>query len=300
MKRVGFACLLALACGCLPSDSRPTPGSIAMTVVSSDAALHGFTTSDGWTIQFGRVLTAIGSMSLENYPDHSTSCNDYADPGYDRLFDFTKLTAPAKVGLAFGLGTCSVQYRFRSPDTDDLVETGATSADLTMLRTESMDTAYMQMGRIAFYVSGRATKASVTKTFTWTFLRGGSIDHCQSATSTTSDSLVELKANDMLTIQAVVRPEELFRQLADDSAPFVFDSYAAADANGDGDVSLDELTTVPPPTGAMIPGQGGAGGMAPTIPPKTLGDYVYDTLLSRVSRVDGGGPCETNGRGGGG
>jgi hypothetical protein len=76
---------------------------------------------------------------------------------------------------------------------------------------------------------------------------------------------------------------------------------ADADADGDGVVTMDELSKAPPPvvgSGELGPGgsspdagDGGptdAGAEAPT----TLEALVYNDLLKRVLRVAGGGACE--------
>jgi hypothetical protein len=300
---------IAMCLSCLPRDSRPVPGNLTMTVEASDATANGFVTSDGWTIHFVRVVTAVGTIRLDNYPDHSTSCNDYYETNYDRVFDFRRLTAPAKIGIVYGLGKCSVGYRFRAPMETDLVETGATAADVTAMRTEQMDTSYKITGRTSLIVLGSAERNGTIKTFDWEFRHNVNIDKCASATGSGFDSVLDLKGNQALSLAAEIRAEELFRAAPRDDAPFVFDPIASADANGLGFVSLDNLTGVPAPPGSTSTtggmggggaggsGTGGEGGSGVRLPASpTLGDVIYQLLLPRVSRIKGSGPCSTSAR----
>ena len=72
-----------LCFSCLPADTRTPPGKLTMTVSPSDATLHGFTTVDGWAVQFERVLVGIGHTGLG--PD----CTNYSEARYYRLLDLS-------------------------------------------------------------------------------------------------------------------------------------------------------------------------------------------------------------------
>ena len=91
--------------GCLPGDTRPEPGHVFVTAAPSASSVNGFTTDDGWAIRFERLLVGLGNISLE-----SEGCNEYSGSGYDRLFDFTVPTVPKKLGEAYGLGACDIEF----------------------------------------------------------------------------------------------------------------------------------------------------------------------------------------------
>ena len=83
-----------------------------------------------------------------------------------------------------------------------------------------------------------------------------------------------------------------------DTAPLHFDAYAAADADSDGIITLDELTEVAAPTDDPWPDDAGGGGPgAASERPDTLGELVYSFLLPRITRLRGGGACTGAARG---
>lgn len=283
---------------CLSGDTRPVPGSVLLMVEASPATRAGLTTSDGWNLRFDRVLTSVGDARLQSFPDRrSTSCNDYSQARYERLFDFTRLNAPSKVGLVYGLGGCALEYRVRAPSSDALVEDGATSGDLAFMRTSGTD-AFETDQRVSLHLEGRAERAGVLVRFTWDFRRGLQVANCPGLDATGTLDAFTLRAHDTHTLDAVVSPEELFRAAPDDDAAFVFDLVASGDANHDGIVTLEELASVPAPPSTLGQGGGGGSGGGPGSfpPPVTLADLVYDWLLPRVSRIKGGGPCEARPR----
>jgi hypothetical protein len=65
----------------------------------------------------------------------------------------------------------------------------------------------------------------------------------------------------------------------------VFDPFAAADADADGSITLEELDAVPAAGGIVSPVEG-------ETPPETLADVVYVLALPRITRVQGGSACE--------
>ena len=245
----GFAMVVSEG-ACLPGDSRPTPGSVTVTVESSDATRVGLTTGDGWSVHFERVVAAIGDLRLDDYPDRgSDGCNDYSDSRYDRLFDFTRLPSPARVGVVYGLGRCSLGFRLRPPSADTLLQTGVTEADVTFMRVEASD-ANAENERIGLRVVGRAERDGAAVAFDWSFRPGYEVSRCPTADGTGFVNAFDLAAHDARTLRAVVRVEELFREAPSDDAAFAFDPIASADADADGVVTIGELAGVPLPPGS--------------------------------------------------
>ncbi len=286
--------LFALVASCLPGDTRPVPGNVTFSVDASDATKNGFSTSDGWTIHFDRLLTAVGDVGLNDFPDNrSTSCNEYSTARYDRFFDFTQVRAPAKLGLIYGLGSCEAEYRVRSPSSDSILEAGTTPADLAFMRTQGTD-AFETDARVTLRVQGQAEKDGRIERFDWSFRRSIQVSQCKTVAGDGFVDAFDLRAKSAITLRAVMSGEELFRQLPADDAPLVFDLVASADADGDGSITFDELAKVDAPPSDLGTGGSGSGdsGPNPLGPPKTMADLVYDWLLPRVSRIAGGGPCD--------
>jgi hypothetical protein len=249
----------------------------------------GFSTDDGWQIQFDRLVTALGDVRLEE-----DSCTPYGETRYEWLFDFTVAT-DEKVGIVYGLGTCDLEFRIKGPSNDTVLGAGVDDSDLVYMRTELTD-AYTEDQEISLWVIGSAHKGDVEKRFEWIFRQDWELRECEDANGKPTYSVVELESGAELDRQIEVRGKELFRTYADDEAELQFDLYAGADTDNDGYVTLDELNQLPAP-----------------IPPesfqdeedwseddldKTLRDLIYENLAPRVARLAGGGACEEDRRGG--
>ncbi|HTJ84593.1 MAG TPA: hypothetical protein VL400_22895, partial [Polyangiaceae bacterium] len=253
---LGVAALF-LGLDCLPADTRPEPSTVHVTAVASDETANGFTTADGWSISFERFVTALGDVRLDDPEGSDGVCNAYYETHYEWLFDFTK-TGREKVGVVYGLGTCSISYRFRGPDTDAVLGAGATSDDLATMSVEASD-AYADEARTTLVVRGTATRRDRRETFEWRFRRSYRVDQCPSATREHFASVLDLESGDTHDLGIAVRGQELFRLGLTDDAPLQFDLYAAADIDADGTVTLDELAAAEAPEGLRSGGVGGGG-----------------------------------------
>jgi hypothetical protein len=274
-----------LAASCLPGDERPIPASVYVFAEPSAATRDGFITDDGWTISFDRFLTALGDVDLDADPDSNLeTCSDYSETNYDRLFDFTQVTSE-KIGIVYGLGTCSVEFRLRSPSDDALIEAGATEVDVETMRERATD-AYVEEQRTAVWVIGTATKGDEVRSFDWLFRTSYEIDRCTSSDGEKYVSVVSLEGAARVELRVEVRGEELFRSVDEDAAPFLFEPFANADADEDTILTLEELDAVPyfaPPE-------------EDETAPETLGALVYQVLVPRVARLGDAGPCEAEER----
>jgi hypothetical protein len=284
--------LASLATGCLPGDTRPVPESVYVTAEPSAGVTLGIETSDGWRITFDRLLLAVGNVGLS---EDDASCNAYAEAQYDRLFDFT-VAGREKVGTAYGLGTCRIDFRLRGPSFDALLGPGATSSDVAFMRTRGTDR-YAEDQNASVLATGAGARGDVTKRFAWLFRRSYKIQNCEALGGGYATTL-ELTEGGAGELRIEVRGEELFRPLADDGAALWFQPIADADADADGEVTLDELSNAPrPPVDpGGLGGGGGAGGGAATDDPGSLERLIYEDLLPRLLRVAGGGPCEAEER----
>ncbi|AKT41081.1 hypothetical protein [Chondromyces crocatus] len=295
------ACVLT---GCLPGDTRPVPESFYVSVEPSEALRSGFDTDDGWHITFDRLVAAVGNI---DFMWEDTSCNTYAEARYDRLFDFTRIERE-KVGTAYGIGTCRVEFRLRSPSLDTILGAGVTQKDVETMRQRGTDR-FATDEQVSVMVTGRATREGVEKRFDWRFRRSYEMSNCK-AEEGGFITTVELSENGASEMRLELRAEELFRVTAEEESGFHFQPLADADTDGDGAVTFDELSKVevtPGPLGGTGGEGGGTGGglgsgagqpSGPIGPidipgtPATLESQIYVYLLPRILRVAGGGTCE--------
>jgi len=299
-EHVALALALAsLATACLPGDTRPEPASVYVTVEPSERVALGIETDDGWRITFDRLVLAVGNIDFE---EDDAACNPYAEAHYDRLFDFA-VTGREKVGTAYGLGTCRIEFRLRSPSFDALLGPGATARDVAFMRIRGTDR-FSGDEQASVLTIGAAVRGDVAKRFDWVFRRSYEITSCETEAGGFATTL-ELAEGAAGELRLEVRGEELFRSLADDRAQLRFQPLADADADADGLVTLDELSKaprVPVGSGGLGPGNGstgegsGAAPEAPADPSGSLEYLIYEELLPRLLRVRGAGPCETERR----
>ena len=303
----GALALGALTAACLPGDDRPPPGRILVTAGPSDATRVGFVTDDGWTVRFDRFVTALGNVDLDGVDERrggvedEETCNDYSQTNYEWLIDFVAAARGEKVGLVHGLGDCTIEYRLRGPSADTVLGAGTTEADLELMRVEERDAwteADEEGDEMSLLALGTATRDDVVVAIDWRFRKSFEIRRCTTGTDETDASRVALSEGVEAEVPVEVRAEELFRARAEDDAPLQFAWYAAADGDGDGTVTLEELDAVPVPAEVLPiprpPGSEDEGDPPPE--PETLGDYVVEVLLGRVSRVEGTDACRTEGR----
>ena len=268
MTRGLVLCLLAVA-GCLPGDDRPEAGSLFVSAEPSAAISDGVTTDDGWTITFDRLLTALGDIRLYKEDNHDGDCNDYANTRYEWLFDFTVATRE-KVGIVYGLGQCSVEFSMREPSGDTVLGAGTTQADYDAMIIRDSD-GYTESREAVVRVIGDAARDGVSKSFDWTFRRRYDVKRCRDAGG--SLSTLQLNGGDDRTFRLEMRGEALFRQ-NDDSELLGFDRIAAADADEDGAVTLDEL------------------GDVELDEEMTLADWIYEENMPRMASAVGASECD--------
>ncbi len=275
MKR---ALLAALLLGCLPEDTRPPPGVVSVTFRGADATIDGVTTSDGWRVTFERVLVSIGSADVEG-----AGCEEYADADYFRILD-GRLRTPQKVGLIYGLGTCTFELRARNPENDSLLGEGVTEEDKKLMRDPVTDE-HEELAGITYWIRGRAERSGVAKSFDWRFRRRR-VAYEDCLVDGASKELT-LRGDETQTVEIRAHAAVLFQDaLEHDKAKLRFDPIAAADGNADGVVTLEELEDVTMEgLGIAKPEDEEAKEWV------TLGDFVYLGLFPRIIRVGESGTC---------
>ncbi|MCW5831348.1 MAG: hypothetical protein KIS78_02690 [Labilithrix sp.] len=247
---------------CLPGDTRPPPAHLLVTVKTtetSDVSTLRWTTEDGWTITFDRVLVSVGNASLGG-----GDCNGYQGGSYGRIFDM-RIREPQKLSLVFGLGTCELAYQLRPPPGGFLLGADVTEADRDMMRAEDSD-AWVSAKGTSLHVEGNAVRDERVKTFAWSFREQLRFREC----ALHGPALV---ADEVRTIELRAHPEALFERFEDEPGNALrFDPFAEADdqSDGDGAITLDELARSAVTGSAHV----------------TLGEEVYRGLFPRTLRVD--------------
>ncbi|MBL8743646.1 MAG: hypothetical protein JNK04_21200 [Myxococcales bacterium] len=272
------------------------PASVLVTAEPSDATKSGFVTDDGWTVEFERVLLALGDVDLEDTVEGSGACSAYSETHYEKLFDFVAVERE-KVGLVYGLGDCSVEYRMRGPSDDALLGSGASDADLVSMRTAGGDP-YSSSERVTLRVQGTVSKDDQSKRFDWSFRRSFEVSGCV-ADDGEPLSAMDLEGEAERTLRIEVRAEELFRVQGNDDAPLIWGSLAFDGMGEDGVVTLDDLASVSRPAEFLSqwPVEGVAEeDLSDPLPTQQL-TLMYEHLLPRVTRVVGGAACIAEVRG---
>lgn len=304
MRRIMLSAVVgaAIAYACVPADNRPTPGALTVTVSPSPAIVSGVVTADGWNVTFDRVLIAIGRTSM------SDQCARYSDADYDRLLDVTH-KADQKLSILHGIGQCDFRFRVQSPTTDALLGDGVSEDDKTRLRTPGGDP-YIPLGGVGIDLAATATRNGTTKRFHLMFRPRVRYGNCKLVPD--AGPAVDLASGVDEVFDIRIEAEAVLRDDVDAAtASLRFEPFAAADADGDGNVTLDELRKVPishlrdggafeagtydfdEDAGVFVAGQ--------PIPIETFGDYVYEVLLPTLPRFRDIGTCTVGvGRRGGG
>lgn len=287
----------AFVAGCLPGDTRPEPAQVFVQAEASAPSVNGFTTDDGWAIKFERLLVGLGNIQLVG-----DNCNNYANAGYDRLFDFTHPGA-TKLGDVYGLGGCELQFRLRPPSSEALLESGVSETDRAFMRDSIVMADPTQIPtdgpppRMAVYMSGVATRAAETKRFDWKFILRYTLSDCENVADGTRNTFLHLAGGDTLHPVISFHAEDLFQWEGMDGVVRRFGHFAGVDANSDGNVTLEEIETLASPVdegGLVNPDpnalKGWAGYMSVVLLPKALYfDGNRCQLLPQKSGPGGGG-----------
>jgi hypothetical protein len=295
---------LAALAACVPAANRPPPGSITLTVSPSPAVQNGVVTADGWNVAFERVLVGIGRASLGN------GCNRYSDTSYDRVLDVTSKSGQ-KMNVLYGIGQCDLRFRVSPPSTDAVLGEGVTEEAKTAMRTPGGDP-YVPLGGVSIDVAGVAVRGDVTKRCHLMFRPRVRYANC--TLEADGGQAVDLRSSVDEIYDIHIEAEAVLRDDVDaTTASLRFEPFAAADKDGDGNVTLDELRAVPiadvRDSGVFEAGtyefdeDAGIFRAGRAIAIESLGDYVYELLLPTLPRLRGTGGCGVGvglGRGGGG
>jgi hypothetical protein len=290
-------CISSLAC--LPGDTRPTPETLLVTVSPDQAITSGIPpeqTADGWGLSFQRFLVSVGRVTLDG-----DDCNEYSDTTYTRILDAA--AGPGqKMSEHFALGSCDVSFGVFPPPPDARVGSGVNDADLLFMRTPLSD-GIASAGGVSMYVEGQARRGSETKHFAWPYRWVADYENCRTTgeSALSMSYTLDLVSGESATLDLLVSGAALFRNAPSAAADLRFDPFAAADTesgNGDGEITLDELSQVPLSAlsslgGYAEPAPADLGRIATRIDnPPTLRDYLYTVAFPSVVQFDDQGSCD--------
>jgi hypothetical protein len=199
------------------------------------------------------------------------------------------VTTPQKVGLVFGIGYCSIEFRFRAPSASTLVGAGGSTQALLLMLLSASD-AMVDDQRAAVVVSGTAEKAGITKRFDWVFRSGYELEKCPAASGEGYTSVLTLQGGEAVSRTVLMQGEELFRRAPDDAAPLVFEPYAEADRDKNGTITFAELEAEPVTFHSEDDWSLPEDALEQRRPDNLLA-LLYRHLLPRIARMQGSGPC---------
>jgi hypothetical protein len=175
------------------------------------------------------------------------------------------------------------------------------------MRTPGSDH-FVKNAGISVYVQGAAARGDETKRFAWAFRKRVGYRSCFVQDGEQKVYGIDLPTADPVSVNIELEVEALFRPgLA--PALLHFEPYARADADGDGEITINELATVTveelTEDGLYQPGEDEpmAGEPEPgvelgcwdderqLVKVKTLADHAYCTLVPRMARFEGNGSC---------
>ena len=261
---VGLALVLGLAASC-EEGGGGGEGTLAVEIWGEDFIETGIPSavfSDGWSVTFGRFLVAVDAIGAAR----GEAAADLTDDE-QRVFDLVRPGPTPILTRVVPAGRFdSTTYRI-GPAQPAAAAGNASAADLDRMRT----------GGWSVWVEGTATHGAEAKTFAWGFTTATTYHHCRSE--------ADLHEGAAATVQLTIHGDHLFYDDLFSSDPDVtFEVLAQADADGDDEVTEDELAAFDI---RALPDYGtGSTGI------DNLLDFVAH-LTGTLGHIDGEGHCET-------
>lgn len=281
LAHAGLAVTL-VACGADPNDAGTGTAKfttwgeeyIEQGIDAQAGATVGFV--DGWSVKYEKFLVNFGGITVRDAAGNvagaqsGTLLVDNTQKGVKTLLEFPGLEAKAYTNVSYS----------HVPVTPATVVVGASAADRDAMASKGL----------AIWVAGKATKGGVEKRFSWGFATTTLLSDCKAEEDGKETSGIVVRTNQTDVSELTTHGDHFFYdrlQASPDPAVETnlrFDAIAAADKDGNGEVTLDELKAVPLDVPTYNPSP-----FAVT----NLGDFV--TALSRtVGHYRGEGECLVN------
>ena len=233
MKQGLFAVALVALGTVVACDENPEEkyryGSVELTTTAPTAEAP-ITTPDGWTITPTKLLANISAVTIAG-TDGVVTASATA-----QVFDLVKPGAKQLV-----LST----VRYARAWEDVSLQIGPATAASVAVDVEEADLTGMVTGGFSIYLEASATKADVTKTLRWGFTTDTVYGGCEGQVGNATVKGLLVPANGIDSANVVLRGDVFFSDKVDGTGPLTFEAIALADANTNGEVTLDELIAVP-------------------------------------------------------
>ncbi|MBX3193067.1 MAG: hypothetical protein KF819_39145 [Labilithrix sp.] len=230
-------------------------GTVAFTVYGEDyieKEIPAEDVEDGYTIKFTRFLIAVHEVSVaEEGREPAAKMSeskifDMHKPGDRPVITFKDLPGKPYTHVSFRIGP---------PTAASVPSEGATEADKALMTAEGF----------SVYAEGTVSKDAATKSFKWGFKTNTLYDRCEGEIAGKKTEGVVVTNGGTDTVQITIHGDHLFYDdLQSPDAKVRVGNVFAADANGDGEITLDELAAVKLtaiPTGQGTYGTGSAAGI---------------------------------------
>jgi hypothetical protein len=208
-------------------------GAVEVTA-SAPTITKEFTTTDGWVVKYDRFLVSMTAISISASDTQVVTTS--ATP---QIFD---AVAPEPTTLL-----SDVVRRAQPWDSFTFqIAPAVESEDATITLAEAVkesDRDLMTKGGFSVYLEAKATKEGVTKTMKWGFTTDTSFSECEGERGGVKVKGIIIPPDGTESVDLAFRGDVLFSD--DLSAPGVglrFETIAAADADMNGEITLDELT----------------------------------------------------------
>ncbi len=272
-----WGALVALAAGCSSDDVGS--GSLEVTTWGEEyieEEIPAEDLADGYSIKFDKFLIVLGKVrgqatsGDDSFVSEETVLFDLVTPGPHRLAGFDALEAGdwERVG-------------YSNPPIDETTtrDASASAKDATLMRD----------GGYSVYVEGSATQGEDSYHFAWGFTHGTDYENCITLVDGREQPGFTVGEGARTTVELTIHGDHFFYDdLASPDAERRFQAYADADANEDGEVTLEELAEVKL---FDIPSDQGPYGTGDFSRVDNLREFM-GALVSTLGHFNGEGHCE--------
>ncbi|CAN5885700.1 hypothetical protein BH11MYX4_BH11MYX4_64500 [soil metagenome] len=226
------ASVLLAACDETPSDQKH--GSLELTT-SSVTAEKGFSTGDGWNVKFNHLFVHVSAVTVAGLDGVVTASAtaqvvDQAAAGPKTLLSASVRTARPWEDVSFEIAPAA-----RVDDVGPQLVAPVTQGDVDAMVKDGL----------SLYVEGSATKGAVTKGFKWGFTSDTLHTACTGEVKGAAIPGLVIPPDGVDSADIGMDGSVLFADsLVNAGSSLRFDPLAAADADKDGVVTLEELGAV--------------------------------------------------------
>ncbi len=231
-KRIHILITCAAIAACGVDNNHEKFGSVDVTATAPTIE-KGFTTGDGWAVKFDRFVVSMSAISISASDNQVVTAT--AAP---QLFDAVAaaptglLSSTVRFARQWDTFTFQIAPAIASEDTPITLASSVKDADRDL----------MTKGGLSIYLEGKASKGAVTKTMKWGFTTDTTFTDCEGELGGRMVKGVVIVPDGGDVVDLAFRGDVLFSDnLAAPGVVTRFDAFAAADADTNGEITLDEL-----------------------------------------------------------